>query len=233
MWSPIRTADGGLPSKWANRPACPTPPFLLLARYAILIDGGFVSRKLGTGTAPMTAKTLYEFTDRLRGDPLLNGSRLHRIYYYDATPLSGRQKKPLKGEELDFSSHPRAIRQRQLYEELSRYPYVAIRSGECTFGGWAVQPYKLKTNVDAVQIGPGDLRPLINQKGVDMRIGMDIAALTLKKLVEVIVLVTGDSDFVPAMKFARREGAQLFLAPMGHGIREAMYEHSDVVLSVT
>ena len=36
-----------------------------------------------------------------------------------------------------------------------------------------------------------------------MRVGLDIASLTLKKQVEVIVLVTGDSDFVPAMKFAR------------------------------
>lgn len=228
----IRTADGGLPSKWATRPACPTPPPLPLARYAILIDGGFVARKLGTATAPMSAKVLHEFTERLRADPLLVAERLHRIYYYDATPLTGKQRKPLKGEEVDFSSHPRAVRQRQLYEELSRYPYVAIRSGECTFGGWAVQPNKLKANAESVQIAAGDLRPLINQKGVDMRIGMDIAALTLKKLVEIIVLVTGDSDFVPAMKFARREGAQLFLAPMGHGIREAMFEHSDLVLNV-
>ena len=75
------------------------------------------------------------------------------------------------------------------------------------------------------------LKPQIGQKGVDMRIGMDIAALTLKGQADIIVLVSGDSDFVPAMKFARREGAQLFLAPLGHGIREAMREHSDLVLS--
>jgi uncharacterized LabA/DUF88 family protein len=30
---------------------------------------------------------------------------------------------------------------------------------------------------------------------VDMRIGLDIASLTLKKLSSLIVLVTGDSDF--------------------------------------
>ena len=64
-----------------------------------------------------------------------------------------------------------------------------------------------------------------------MRIGMDIAALTLKKQVQVIVLVTGDSDFVPAMKFARREGANLYLAPLGHSVKETMYEHSDLVLN--
>ena len=65
-----------------------------------------------------------------------------------------------------------------------------------------------------------------------MRIGMDIAALALKKHAQIIVLVTGDSDFVPAMKFARREGAQLFLAPLGHRIKDAMYEHSDRMIEV-
>ncbi len=46
------------------------------------------------------------------------------------------------------------------------------------------------------------LRPDIRQKGVDMRIGLDIASLTLKQQVQVVVLVTADSDFIPAMKFA-------------------------------
>lgn len=65
-----------------------------------------------------------------------------------------------------------------------------------------------------------------------MRIGLDIAALTLKRQADVIVLVTGDSDFVPAMKFARREGAQLYLVPLGHSIKDSMREHSDLVLNL-
>jgi hypothetical protein len=32
------------------------------------------------------------------------------------------------------------------------------------------------------------------------------------------------------MKFARREGAQLVLVTMGHGIRDAMKEHADLVI---
>jgi uncharacterized LabA/DUF88 family protein len=65
-----------------------------------------------------------------------------------------------------------------------------------------------------------------------MRIGMDIASLTLKHHVKVIVLVTGDSDFVPAMKFARREGAQLFLCSFGRHVKPAMLEHSDLMLDI-
>ena len=90
-----------------------------------------------------------------------------------------------------------------------------------------------KQEQDTVEITAADLVPVIQQKGVDMRLGLDIAALTLKDQVKVIVLVAGDSDFVPAMKFARREGAQLFLAPLGHGIKEPMREHADLVLEIT
>jgi uncharacterized LabA/DUF88 family protein len=50
--------------------------------------------------------------------------------------------------------------------------------------------------------------------------------------VNVIVLVTGDSDFVPAMKFARREGAQIFLVSCGHALRPDMREHSDLLLEL-
>ena len=65
-----------------------------------------------------------------------------------------------------------------------------------------------------------------------MRIGPDIASLTLKKQVEIIVLVTGDSDFVPAMKFARREGAQLFLVALGNPVTDEVREHADLMLDL-
>lgn len=38
-----------------------------------------------------------------------------------------------------------------------------------------------------------------------MRIGLDIASLTLKKQVATLVLVTGDSDFVPPIVLVQRE----------------------------
>jgi uncharacterized LabA/DUF88 family protein len=36
------------------------------------------------------------------------------------------------------------------------------------------------------------------QKGVDIKFGLDIASLAYKRLVERVVLITGDSDFIPA-----------------------------------
>ena len=47
-----------------------------------------------------------------------------------------------------------------------------------------------------------------------------------------LVLVSGDSDMVPAMKFARREGVRIFLHTLGNatGVREELKAHADVVL---
>ncbi|WP_438729602.1 NYN domain-containing protein [Parasphingorhabdus sp. DH2-15] len=67
----------------------------------------------------------------------------------------------------------------------------------------------------------------LRQKGVDMRIGLDIASLTLKKLVKTIVLVAGDSDFVPAAKLARREGIQFILDPLWQSVSDDLFEHID------
>jgi uncharacterized LabA/DUF88 family protein len=100
------------------------------------------------------------------------------------------------------------------------------------FRGWKIRHGRLPEKDSSVTLTAPDLEPNIHQKGVDMRLGLDIAALTLKAHVEALVLVAGDSDFVPAMKFARREGAQLFLVTLGHSVRADMLEHSDLVLDI-
>lgn len=71
----------------------------------------------------------------------------------------------------------------------------------------------------------------LRQKGVDMRIGLDIASLALKRQADTIILVTGDSDFVPAAKFARREGVEFILDPMRQSISDDLFEHIDGLVS--
>ena len=72
-----------------------------------------------------------------------------------------------------------------------------------------------------------DFRISFEQKGVDMRIGIDIASLTYKKQVSQIILIAGDSDFVPAAKMARREGIDFILDPMEATIKNSLFEHID------
>ncbi|HAT48961.1 MAG: NYN domain-containing protein [Nitrospirae bacterium] len=80
--------------------------------------------------------------------------------------------------------------------------------------------------------GEDDVSLILRQKGVDMRIGLDIASMTLKKQADTIILVTGDSDFVPAAKLARREGVEFILDPMWQNVNDDLFEHIDGLVSV-
>jgi uncharacterized LabA/DUF88 family protein len=82
------------------------------------------------------------------------------------------------------------------------------------------------------KIREGDVSIDLRQKGVDMRIGLDIASMTLRRHVDTIILVTGDSDFVPAAKFARREGVEFLIDPLWHTVSDELLEHADGVVSV-
>jgi len=72
-----------------------------------------------------------------------------------------------------------------------------------------------------------DVRYDLRQKGVDMRMGLDIASIAYKRLANKIILVTGDADFVPAAKLARREGIDVVLDPMWQPVSRDLFEHTD------
>ena len=104
------------------------------------------------------------------------------------------------------------------------------------------QPLQLHLSVDQAQqllaahdfwqsIQTNDVALGLRQKGVDMRIAIDIASLTLKQQVSTIVLVAGDSDFVPAAKLARREGMEFILDPLWQNVNVDLFEHIDALQS--
>lgn len=44
------------------------------------------------------------------------------------------------------------------------------------------------------------------QKQVDLQLGIDIARFVVRRQVDTIVIIAGDSDFIPAVEFAKLEG---------------------------
>jgi len=44
-----------------------------------------------------------------------------------------------------------------------------------------------------------------------------------------IVLITGDSDFVPVIKTARRSGVFVYLFTLSHNVKQELLENVDVV----
>ena len=130
-------------------------PFFVPMQYAILIDAGFLKHKLGSALSPMGLNNVRGLIATLRNHPELKDHHLHRIYYYDAAPYLGKQAKPLTSQTIDFSE-----------------------SSTLSFEGWQLKPRLLKDSTHPISITDTDIIPKISQKGVDMRIGMDMAALT-------------------------------------------------------
>lgn len=209
-------------------------------RIAVLIDGGFFIKRFnhlynsdGKMTGEQVAKAMYTMAHRhLRPNDVL-----YRVFYYDCEPMSKKMHNPVTNKSIDFSKTPQYIFRKELLECLKHQRKVALRMGTLKEDGtWMIRPrlvkdlLKGKTTID--QLKEDDVYLDVRQKGIDMKIGVDIASLSLKKFVDVIVLFSGDSDFVPAAKLARREGIDFVLDPMHANVEPQLFEHIDGLKSV-
>lgn len=205
----------------------------MTAKFAILIDGGFIKKKLQQRHRhfPTVAEIDSEVA-RIKANAALSKCALLRVYFYDAPPASGRLTNPVDAAQTDLSAHPHYRQNLGLQQSLEMQPDMALREGETVVHGWALGDAALQNIVDngPRMLEARDFVPNIEQKGVDLRIGLDIARLSLRRMVDVIVVVTGDSDMVPAFKFARREGIRVYLDHMGHGVKRDLKAHVDLIL---
>ena len=201
-------------------------------KFAILIDGGFVRIKLGSPKKPTRAHDIELLVSKIRSHSLVKEGYLYRVYYYDAPPFSQTKQGPLGGPKRSFDKDPLTKHNKQLLKDLKTLDRFALRMGEVRFRGWELDSKKIAGQRGRLHVTAADFIPSLEQKGVDMRIGLDIASLALKKQVDMLVLVTGDSDFVPPMKFARREGLQFAIVTLGHSVHPAMLEHADFSLDI-
>lgn len=130
----------------------------------------------------------------------------------------------LGGWNLHSDQLVRILRTRTLLDRLSRAPLE--HDGSLILNAADVEELQTHSTVWA-HLQDWHVRPDLRQKGVDMRIGLDIASITLKRLASTIVLVAGDADFVPAAKLARREGLQFILDPLWQSVADDLFEHID------
>ncbi|WP_206363184.1 NYN domain-containing protein [Sinomicrobium pectinilyticum] len=122
------------------------------------------------------------------------------------------------------------------FEELKKKRKVALRLGVLEDRKrWIIKPARTKELLTKKlvidDLTEEDVQFDLSQKRVDIKIGLDIASMTLKKQVDQIILISGDSDFVPAAKLARREGIDFLLDPMWNPIKPHLFEHIDGLAS--
>lgn len=166
-----------------------------------------------------------------------NRNILYRIFYYDCEPLSKKAHNPISGKAVDFSKSEEYKFRIELIEALKKKRKVALRIGMLKDNkSWAIRPRVVKDllagKIKMEDVKEDDIFFEVRQKGIDMKIGVDIASLALKRFVDCIVLFSGDSDFVPASKLARREGVDFVLDPMFANVEPQLFEHIDGMKSV-
>ena len=158
---------------------------------------------------------------------------LYRIFYYDCPPLDKTVYHPLLQKNIVFGKSDTYSWSNDFFENLKQRRKVALRLGALSdsFAHFDIEPDVLKRllsrRINIEDLSESDFRISFGQKGVDMKIGIDIASLAYKKQVDQIILIAGDSDFVPAAKLARREGIDFILDPMWANIKDDLYEHID------
>ena len=197
-----------------------------------MLDGGYFTKRFRAlhRRFPVADDAIHFCTALM---DCLEDYKLYRIFFYDAEPYDGSSKNPLSGRVVDFAKTQVARDYRSLLQGLEQAPNFAVRRGETVMRGWKLGESTLRAIEEepATQISDHSFVPDIVQKGVDMRIGLDMAALALKRLVQAVVVMTGDADIVPAMRFARREGLRTYLHTMGFtGVRPLLKAHADVFL---
>lgn len=209
-------------------------------KTAILIDGAFFIKRvraLRLSPNPHDAERIADLAIKYAMKHLKYkiGEKeqlddLYRIFFYDCVPFEKKMHNPVSGQAMDFSQTPEAVFRRNLHTELKKKRKLALRLGKLSDNAaWTLKPNVMKQflkNPD-MKITESDVMLDVKQKGVDMRIGLDISSITLKKQADKIILFSGDSDFVPAAKLARREGIDFILDPMWNHIPPDLLKHID------
>lgn len=210
-------------------------------KVAILIDGGFFIKRFNAQYNKEKKKSGEEVAEmlyRMAMKHVGNKNTLYRIFYYDCYPLDKKAHNPVTNHAIDFSKTDEYTFKMDLISSLKKKRKVALRMGTLKDNhNWMIRPNTVKKllsgKMSLADLQEGDVYLDVKQKGIDMKIGTDIASLALKGFVDTIVLFSGDSDFVPASKLARREGIDFILDPMGANVEPQLFEHIDGMQSVS
>jgi len=185
-----------------------------MTKAIVMIDGGHLrvlAKRANKNYNP-------DYIEKVAHACILPEENLVRILYYDCAPFSGKVKLPVSGLEKEFPKNDSWLR------NLAKKDLFAVREGVLKFRGFKPK----KTPISPSVLTDDDFKADFEQKGVDMRIGLDIASYSAAKITDRIILITGDTDCIPAMKHGRKAGLQLALVclPGGRPAPELLW-HAD------
>ncbi|CUU39234.1 NYN domain-containing protein [Helicobacter typhlonius] len=161
----------------------------------------------------------------------IDKEEISKIFFYTALPLSDeeinkelsryKKKNPeIFKKILEYNEHKNnsmgEIRQKiiDFVKHIAFEDYFAVRLGELKLSGF-----------------DSNGKPIINQKQVDMLLGLDISHIAYQKLADKAMVFCKDTDIIPALKCARTNGLEVVIASLkeGYKIADKLKKHSDII----
>ncbi|MBI5347641.1 MAG: NYN domain-containing protein [Candidatus Aenigmarchaeota archaeon] len=178
-------------------------------KTAVFIDNGYLKKVQDE----MKIRVDYEkFSNEIVG----NGDGRFRTYVYDCPPF---QSNPPTPEEIKRKSGFDKFKY-----NITRLPRFEFRTGRLQ---------QLRDDHGNV-IQKSDGTPMLKQKGIDMALGIDVTKLSATKQIQKIIIVAGDSDFIPAIIAAKQEGILVTLYySAGTFLHDSLYEVCDDRVIIT
>lgn len=201
---------------------------MCIMETAVMIDGAFIRKKFRS--AEKRDITAADIQIIVKQALVLASVYEHnyRAYFYDCKPCDAKTSLPISHSAFDFEKSPQYRSGLKLINDIKMLPFFAVREGVLSFNGWTLkQKYYGQNPLDDECFAPN-----LKQKGVDIKIGLDVAWVSFNRIAKNILLITGDSDFVPIIKTARRNGVFVYLFTLKHIVKKELLENVDVVNAV-
>jgi len=211
---------------------------IAIPRAVVFIDAGFLNKQ-----ARRLVNTIYlDFLKMAESLVSLSGAetRLLRAYYYDCPPFLFPEETLTEKERV--AQRQRQRKKERFFRGLELNDRIVLRRGRLITGFHSKYSMEnlekdLLTILQELGISGNNLpqslheklektvrkRAMFIQKGVDSRLITDLVSLCALEKVATVVLISNDSDFAPALKFAVASGAETILA--GLEDRTKMTEH--------
>lgn len=190
-------------------------------RTVLLVDGGYLRATVKSAGLFFDNTLIVKFCWAC----FANDEYAFRIMYYDAMRYEGKVRRPISGDDHQFQ------RNGDWLDQLARLDRFAVRLGTLSFRGWRPRQGPISDR----PLHDSDFEPIFEQKGVDMRIGLDIATYCERRAADRLLLLSGDTDMVPAMKYARKAGLEVGLIQLpspAYPLSNNLKVHADFIRNI-
>lgn len=152
-----------------------------MSKTAVFIDGGYFAKILEKQFNSPRID-FSKLSAKICGDEC----SLLRTYYYNCMPY--KQDPPSIEEAKRYSNMQKFV------DALMKLQRFDVRLGKLEYRGLDINN-----------------KPIFQQKRVDILLGCDLVLLSAKNRISKAVIITGDSDFIPAIEIAKNEGVETVL----------------------